>query len=141
MKRKTATTRYDTAEHLRTPEEMAAYLEACLERPTATRHSRCSCGSGGSGGSLVVDAARRVPRASVEGESRRELTVGVDLRLQVRELPALQPAMASAPAMNRRGGGVWLAMVKSACASFAGSPDCLPFCDFQYSTSGPLRSS
>ena len=28
---KTATTRYDIAEHLRTQEEMAAYLEACLE--------------------------------------------------------------------------------------------------------------
>ncbi len=28
---KTATTPYDVAEHLRTPEEMAAYLEACLE--------------------------------------------------------------------------------------------------------------
>jgi probable addiction module antidote protein len=28
---KTATTRYDVAEHLRTQEEMAAYLEACLE--------------------------------------------------------------------------------------------------------------
>ncbi len=27
---KTATTRYDLAEHLRTPEEMAAYLEACI---------------------------------------------------------------------------------------------------------------
>jgi probable addiction module antidote protein len=26
----TVTTRYDVAEHLRTPEEMAAYLEACL---------------------------------------------------------------------------------------------------------------
>jgi probable addiction module antidote protein len=31
MKRKTKTTRYDVAEHLRTPEEIAAYLEACLE--------------------------------------------------------------------------------------------------------------
>jgi probable addiction module antidote protein len=31
MMRKTKTTRYDVAEHLRTPEEMAAYLEACLE--------------------------------------------------------------------------------------------------------------
>lgn len=30
MKR-TTTTRFDVAEHLRTPEEMAAYLEACLE--------------------------------------------------------------------------------------------------------------
>jgi probable addiction module antidote protein len=29
--KKTSTTRYDVAEHLRTPEEMAAYLEACLE--------------------------------------------------------------------------------------------------------------
>ena len=28
---KTATTRYDVTEHLRTPEEMAAYLEACFE--------------------------------------------------------------------------------------------------------------
>ena len=28
---KTKTTRYDVAEHLRTPDEMAAYLEACLE--------------------------------------------------------------------------------------------------------------
>lgn len=31
MKKKTATTKYDVAEHLRTPEEMAAYLELCLE--------------------------------------------------------------------------------------------------------------
>ncbi len=29
--RKTKTTRYDVAEHLRTPAEMAAYLEACIE--------------------------------------------------------------------------------------------------------------
>jgi probable addiction module antidote protein len=28
---KTKTTRYEVAEHLRTPEEMAAYLEACFE--------------------------------------------------------------------------------------------------------------
>lgn len=28
---KTATSRYDVAEHLRTPEEMASYLEASLE--------------------------------------------------------------------------------------------------------------
>jgi probable addiction module antidote protein len=31
MKKKITTTRYDVAEHLRTPEEMAAYLEACIE--------------------------------------------------------------------------------------------------------------
>jgi hypothetical protein len=29
--KETATTRHDVAEHLRTPEEMAAYLEACIE--------------------------------------------------------------------------------------------------------------
>jgi probable addiction module antidote protein len=29
------TTRYDVAEHLRTPEEMAAYLEACIEEAPA----------------------------------------------------------------------------------------------------------
>jgi probable addiction module antidote protein len=28
---KTKTSKYDVAEHLRTPKEMAAYLEACLE--------------------------------------------------------------------------------------------------------------
>jgi len=28
---KTKTSKYDVSEHLRTPEEMAAYLEACLE--------------------------------------------------------------------------------------------------------------
>ena len=28
---KTITTRYDVTEHLRTPEEMAAYLKACFE--------------------------------------------------------------------------------------------------------------
>ncbi len=31
MRKKTITTRYDVAEHLRTPKEMAAYLEACFE--------------------------------------------------------------------------------------------------------------
>jgi probable addiction module antidote protein len=30
---KTKTKRYDVAEHLRTPEDMAAYLEACLDEP------------------------------------------------------------------------------------------------------------
>jgi DNA-binding phage protein len=29
--RKPKTSRYDVAEHLRTPEEMAAYLKACFE--------------------------------------------------------------------------------------------------------------
>lgn len=33
--RKTVTSRYDVAEHLRTPKEMAAYFEACLEEADA----------------------------------------------------------------------------------------------------------
>jgi len=33
--KKTTTTGYAVAEHLRNPEEMAAYLEACLEEPDA----------------------------------------------------------------------------------------------------------
>lgn len=31
MAKQTRTSSYDVAEHLRTPEEMAAYLEACLD--------------------------------------------------------------------------------------------------------------
>ena len=31
MVKKTTTTHYDITEHLRTPKEMAAYVEACLE--------------------------------------------------------------------------------------------------------------
>ena len=33
--KKTVTSRYDVADHLRTPKEMAAYLEACLEEAGA----------------------------------------------------------------------------------------------------------
>jgi len=31
LMKKTVTTKYDVAEHLRTPEEMAAYLEVCMD--------------------------------------------------------------------------------------------------------------
>jgi Predicted transcriptional regulator len=51
--RKTKATRYDVVEYLRTPEEMAAYLEACLEeangdaafvaRLSATSRGRKAC--------------------------------------------------------------------------------------------------
>ena len=40
------TSPYDVAEHLRTPEEMAAYLDACLERQTPMpRSSLANAGS------------------------------------------------------------------------------------------------
>lgn len=35
---KTSTTHYDVAEHLRTPEEMAAYLDACFEEADGDAH-------------------------------------------------------------------------------------------------------
>jgi hypothetical protein len=44
-------------------------------------------------------------------------------------------AMASARATKRRGGGSWLAIVTSARASLAGSPDCCPFWALQNSSS------
>jgi hypothetical protein len=50
-------------------------------------------------------------------------------------------AIASAPAMKRRGGGSFLAIVMSARASLAGSPDCKPFCVFQNSSCAARRSS
>src|SRR5579863_329860 len=50
-------------------------------------------------------------------------------------------AMASAPAINLRGGGCWSAITISAFASLAGSPDCLPFWAFQNSSCFVLCSS
>lgn len=37
--KKTVTSRYDVAEHLRTPEEMAAYLKRAWRRQMVTPHS------------------------------------------------------------------------------------------------------
>jgi DNA-binding phage protein len=42
--KKTTTTRYDVAEHLRTPEEMAAYLEACLEEANGEKGGKRGSG-------------------------------------------------------------------------------------------------
>ena len=48
--KKTKTTRYDVAEHLRTPEEMAVYLEACFEE-------------GGNDAGLIAKALGDIARA------------------------------------------------------------------------------
>lgn len=54
---KTVTTRYDIAEHLRTPEEMAAYLEACLEETDGDAAAS----------SAAMKRARRWPRRACFG--------------------------------------------------------------------------
>jgi DNA-binding phage protein len=50
MMSRTATTRYDVAEHLRAPKEMAAYLEACLEKA-------------GGDSAFIAKASGDIPRA------------------------------------------------------------------------------
>src|ERR1044072_2607627 len=53
--RKTKTTRYDVAEHIRTPEEMAAYLEACLHEAKGDAE-------------FYAKAPGGIPRARVSGQ-------------------------------------------------------------------------
>ena len=71
MKKKTATSRYDVAEHLRTAEEMAAYLEACFAEadgdaafvchadPSQDRRAKASS----AGPTCVVGLSTSAPRA------------------------------------------------------------------------------
>jgi hypothetical protein len=69
----------------------------------------------------------------VEREGRRELSVRLDLRLQIGNLllGSGDGIGAGDEAARRR----LLARNRDERASFAGSPDCRPFCAFQYSTS------
>jgi hypothetical protein len=68
-----------------------------------------------------------------------ELAVLADLFLQIGDL--LLDPIASVPAMKRRGGGTFPATVRNACASFAGRPECFPFCSFQNANCAVRRSS
>ena len=88
--------------------------------------------------SAAVSCGGRARR--VERERRRQVAVGVDLLLQFGDL-LLGVAMASAPAMKRRGGCSWPAIVRSAWASLAGSPACWPFWLYQNSRWAALRSA
>jgi len=58
--KKTTTSRYDVAEHLRTPEEMAAYLEACLEEANGDA-------------AFVVKALGDIARAKGMSQGKRQL--------------------------------------------------------------------
>ncbi len=67
MIKKTQTTRYDVAEHLRTPEEMAAYFEASMEE---------ACGDAAFVAKALGDIARAKGMAQVArdaGLSRESL--------------------------------------------------------------------
>jgi hypothetical protein len=76
--------------------------------------------------------------ASVEGERRREFTGGVDLGLQAHNLlRGTRNGVRTGDEPPRRR----VLRDGQQCASFTGSPDCLPSCDFEYSMSGALRSS
>lgn len=57
--KKVKTTRYDVARHLRTPEEMAAYLEACFEEADGDA-------------ALVAKALRDIPRAKGMAQVARD---------------------------------------------------------------------
>ncbi len=60
QKRRTTTTRYDVAEHLRTPEEMAAYLEAAIEEAKGDA-------------AFIAKALGDIARAAVAARLRDEL--------------------------------------------------------------------
>jgi probable addiction module antidote protein len=59
MMGKSKTTRYDVAAHLRTPEEMAAYLEACLEETDGNT-------------AFIAKALGDVARAQTQSRGRRK---------------------------------------------------------------------
>ena len=65
---KTVTSRYDVAEHLRTPEEMAAYFEACLEEAKGGVRR----GDAAGGGSNTESAASCVKGVSCGCHHRRD---------------------------------------------------------------------
>jgi probable addiction module antidote protein len=73
---KTVTTRYDVAEHLRTPEEMAAYLEACFEEANgdAAFIAKALGDIARAKGMTQVDSLVRVCTRRCQGSARRAST-------------------------------------------------------------------
>ena len=70
--KKTKTTRYDVAEHLRTPEEMAAYLEVCLDEA-------------GGDAAFIVKALGDIARA--RGMTRVAHDAGLSFESYIRRFP------------------------------------------------------
>src|SRR5262249_17610499 len=90
--KKVKTTRYDVAEHLRTPEEMAAYLEACFEESNADAAciAKALVNIGRAKG--MSDAARdaRLSRESLYKALSGERNPGFDTILKVVEALGLR---------------------------------------------------
>lgn len=81
---RTATTRYDVAEHLRTPEGLAAYLEACVEEANSDATFVASPPSAirRQGRAQAIDLLMsRRRRSALQGEF---LAAGIDTRVAIR---------------------------------------------------------
>ena len=112
---KTRTSRYDVAEHLRTPEEMAAYLEACLDEANgdAAFIAKALGDIARAKGMSQVARDAGLSRESLYKALSGERSPGFDTILKVIEAlglklhaqPALIPAQQVAPAdaKKRRG--------------------------------------
>ena len=109
---KTATSPYDVAEHLRTPEEMAAYLEACLEEADgdAAFVAKALGDIARAGGMSKVASHAGLSRESLDKELSGEPnpTLGTVLRvldalgLKLRAEPALGSEAAEQRAPSQR---------------------------------------
>lgn len=99
---KAVTTRYDVAEHLRTPEEMAAYLEACLEdaRGDAAFIAKALGNIARAKGMSKVARDAGLSRESLYKALSGERSPGFDTVLKVMKALGLR---LSAEAMPRRG--------------------------------------
>ena len=77
MMSKTMTTPYDVADHLRTPEEMAAYLDVCLEEAdgdAAFIAKALGDIARAKGMSQVAQDTGAVPGKSLQGAFRRQVS-------------------------------------------------------------------
>ena len=99
---KTVTTRYDVAEHLRTPEDMAAYLEACFEdaRGDAAYIAKALGDIARAKGMSKVARDAGLSRESLYKALSGERSPGFDTILKVMKALGLK---LSAEAIHRRG--------------------------------------
>jgi probable addiction module antidote protein len=82
---KTKTTKYDVSEHLRTTEEMAAYLEACLEEANgdAAFIAKALCDIALGKGMTQVDRDAGLSRESLYKALSGERSPGFDTIIKV----------------------------------------------------------
>ena len=102
--RKTITSRFEIAEHLRTPEEMAAYLEACLKESNgdAAFVSKALGDIARAKGMTQVARDAGLSRESLYKALSGERTPGFDTILKV--VRALGMELRAVPLQNRQPG-------------------------------------